>query len=633
MKKSYLALGLVAAVAMSSCSNDEPIPGGNQPGVAEGYVPVELSLTNSAADVNVGTRGTGTVGGMTTETNTWKYEDIYVLMTSSDIRCLEASKTMTDEQKATADLWGFTSAMGVGPFLQEQFNGKFWARPSKDESTGKYGLNYFIDQNEWWDGAPIWKYYPMYGESQFFAYYVDDACLEGERSQMTSPFEAVGEEGSTHLQGGSIFNPFPKIKHNVEAKTMSVDFKIDGSQDLMLGKAEGSFSAQTARKGVEGVPSITMNHMLSRLTFNIKKGAESANMVTVKKVSVYSKSEGDMVVAYKDEPKDEEGKLLPLITWTNLAEVTNPAKFDLKQYPAALPKTGSGNVCLDENGDVIKVQAIAYQEISNPETGETTYEPYEDLQDVALYWYKVQGVKTFTIDNGKPGSKAQPIEFIVRDESNNIISGNVDEASYAAAMLKVEAAKPALPIASLQTGKDKLVDFEPVVLREFFANQTEGAIGEAMFVAPGETSYKMELLLQMLVRYENEEFDGVEDDYQSTELTEDVTLPLTLTMPAGKTFEAGKSYQVNVTIYGMEKILLEVVPTAWVDGGHFDVGGDKDGEGNYSENGTHDDSEYENDPSTGDETEDDENDPENDPSNDDNTEQWPVDPEGNGEGA
>ena len=85
MKKSYLALGLVAAVAMSSCSNDENIPvNPNQPEGAEKLVPISLSMTNSIADVQVGTRGTGTVGSMDPASNLWQYEDIYVLMTSSD---------------------------------------------------------------------------------------------------------------------------------------------------------------------------------------------------------------------------------------------------------------------------------------------------------------------------------------------------------------------------------------------------------------------------------------------------------------------------------------------------------------------------------------------------------------------
>ena len=126
MKKSYLALGLVAAVAMSSCSNDEPMPNngnGNQ-NLAQGYEPVKLSMTNSFADVEVSgarTRGTGTVGSMDESKNLWQHEDIYVLMTSTQTRKHNGETTPT---------WGFTSALGNGPFLFEQFDGSFWARPT-----------------------------------------------------------------------------------------------------------------------------------------------------------------------------------------------------------------------------------------------------------------------------------------------------------------------------------------------------------------------------------------------------------------------------------------------------------------------------------------------------------------------
>ena len=619
MKKSYLALGLVAAVAMSSCSNDEPMVNPNQQNPAKDLEPISLTLSNSVADVTVGTRGTGTVGSMDVEKNNWKYEDIYVLMTTSDIRCLEASKNMTAAEKAEADLWGFTSAMGDGPFLQEQFDGKFWARPYAKDN--KWGLNYFLDQNEWWDGAPVSKYYPMYGESQFFAFYVDDACeavdAEGKPlySVTETPFTTVVDKfGGEHIQGGSVFNAFPVINYdNDENPTqMSVNFKIDGSQDLMLGKAEGNYSAQSARKDI--VPSIKMNHMLSRLTFNVKKGAPSADMVTIKEVNVYSKSEGNMIVAYKkDAPQ-------ALLTWTNEAEKENPVKFSLQQYPAAPVKEGKGHVCLGADDNPIQVLAKVYEPVYQldeegenyvtDENGDRIIESYVEADELALrdlYYYKVSGVKTFTYDDGRgrgPITPAVPFE----QEQGNVVKGNVDAASYAAAMALVEAAKPELPIASLQTGKDELVPFEHVVLKDFFAeNNGEGTVGEAMFVAPGETSYNMELVLQMLVRAEDEKFEGVTDDYYSKELTEEVTLPLTLTMPEGKTFEAGKSYQVNVTIYGMEKIVLEVELAHWVNGGHFDVGGDKDREGIYNENGTHDDSEYPAEPGDDEEQDDEEN--------------------------
>ena len=108
MKKSYLALGLVAAVAMSSCSNDEPMPNGNgNQNLAQGYEPVKLSMTTSTADVEVSgarTRGTGTVGDVEGGATQWQYEDIYVLMTS-----------VQDKKKDGNAKWGFTVLSGHVP--------------------------------------------------------------------------------------------------------------------------------------------------------------------------------------------------------------------------------------------------------------------------------------------------------------------------------------------------------------------------------------------------------------------------------------------------------------------------------------------------------------------------------------
>lgn len=602
MKKSYLALGLVAAVAMSSCSNDEPMVNPNQQNPAQGFEPISLTLSNSVADVTVGTRGTGTVGSMDESKNNWNYEDIYVLMTSTQTR---------KEMGETEESWGFTSAGGDGPFLHEQFNGEFWARPYAKGNT--WGLNYFIDHNEWWNNAPIDKYYPMNGESQFFAFYVDDAC-EAQGLFTDAPLYTPADENDTNTQGYLETHNRPLI--NKADDKMTVNFQIDGTQDLMLGKAEGNFSAKTAREGK--VPSITMNHMLSRLTFNVKKDARptvtSHEMVTVTGIEVVSKNAGTMTVAYKDAPENEE-----LVTFTDAT-----AKFSLKQYPASPVKEGKGHVCLAANGDPIKVEAIVYKPVyqldgeGQPEKDENgkeiivRYDVADELALCDLYYYKVSGVKTFTYDDGRGRGPITPAVPFEEDEQGKVVKGNVTVESFANAMLLVEAAKPEPPVASLMEGKAELVDFEPIVLKDFFATKNEGLVGEAMFVAPGVEKYEMILHLSMLIREEGEKFDGVDEEYDSSELIETYELPLTLSMPKDAEenqlyFQAGKSYQVNITIYGLENVVLEIKPVAWENGGHFDVGGDKDGEGIYDEDLNHEDSEYPAEPGDDEEQDDEEN--------------------------
>ena len=230
MKKVFYA-SVLGAVVLSSCSNDS-VPCVDEPNV-QGLEPVALGLNMSYANVET-TRGTGTVGGTTDADNIWNYENLYVLMTTSDPAAL---------QDKNAE-WGFTSV--GGQVLREQFDNTFYSRPKQTERDGSpvWVIDYTCDPNE---GGNV-KYYPASGESDFFAYYVDDAA-------------------NNDAQG----NP----EYVMENNTISIPYTLDGSQDLMLGKAEApsgykGFSAKTARANI--VPNIRMKHLLSRFTFTLKNG-------------------------------------------------------------------------------------------------------------------------------------------------------------------------------------------------------------------------------------------------------------------------------------------------------------------------------------------------------------------------
>ena len=548
MKKSYLALGLVAAVAMSSCSNDEPLVNPNQQNPAKDLVPVELGLTSASADVNVGTRGTGTVGGMDVASNKWQYEDIYVLMTSTDTTSLEAEDFTVDGVKQ-AEGWGFTSVKGHGPFLKQQFNGTFWARPESESSSVRgTNLNYFIDKNEWWNDAPISKYYPMYGESEFFAYYVDDAYDKNNEAAYRHMDLYVTDNAGNSQTGA---HNYPIITK--ENNQMSIQYMIDGTQDLMFGHDDNGgegYSAKTARAGK--VPSITMQHLLTRLTFNVIKGAESTNMVRLNGIRVKSKNQGKMFVAYAPAP---ESKPENILVWNEEAE---DATFSLMQYKSTVKVEGTN--CVDAEGYEITVKANFPTTTIDPETQEeTTSDNWEDCP--LLYMETSNGMDfRFTYDG-----KFYPLT-----------SPNLKEGTVAEAMENVVRETP--PAASLANGKSTLVDFEPIALSTIANVGDNLNVGEAMFIKPGVTELAMELDLTMTVRNQNEVFDGVEDPYTSTQLEEELDLPLTIKTPANMTFEAGKSYQINITVYGLEKVKIYVVPEAWENGGEVNIGGDNDAE-------------------------------------------------------
>lgn len=445
MKKSYLALGLVAAVAMSSCSNDEPMPNngnGNQ-NLAQGYEPVKLSMTNSFADVEVSgarTRGTGTVGSMNEAENLWQHENIYVLMTSTQTR---------EHNEETTPTWGFTSALGNGPFLYEQFDGSFWARPNVSDNNISV-LDYTKDRNEWWWGGSIDRFYPLQGASHFFAYHIDDAFAE----------DGVETFDDVTLEDGSIartcVNEYPTLTLNDAKDAYSIQFDLDGSQDLMAGYApipetgyaadDKGFSARSARQNT--VPQISMKHLLSRLTFEVVKGGDNFDRVTLQGIEVVSQDKGDMVVAINPKFEVEAQGQDP---WENVGKITwaegegSTEAFALKQV--------ADKYIVDENG-----VAGTYTD------GEDTHPVYYNIYD-GLY-YNVDQTKT-------------PI--------------NADQVTD---LIENPAAKT-----SLEGGKAKLVEFADVDLKNFgLAKDDSKRVGEAMFVAPGVEEYTLSLNMAYLVR-------------------------------------------------------------------------------------------------------------------------------------
>ena len=401
-KKNFFAF-VLGAVVLTSCSNESVLSVDDTN--VQGLEPVALGLNMSYANVET-TKGTGTVGGTTDANNIWNYENLYVLMTTSDPAAL---------QDKNAE-WGFTSV--GGQVLKEQFDNTFYSRPKQTERDGSpvWVIDYTCDPNE---GGNV-KYYPASGASDFFAYYVDDAA-------------------NNDAQG----NP----EYVMENNTISIPYTLDGSQDLMVGKADVSvtggegFSAKTARANI--VPNIRMKHLLSRFTFTLKNGNIQTKNIKIRSISIESPNKGRMFVAYKTAPQN-------VIEW----EESN-AKLYLKE-------------------------------------------------------------------------SLQPLD-------------------------------PNYFVSSLTEGKCPLKELTPVTMD----GVNDVNVGEALFVCPGSN----------LTMYVDAEFPVEVNGVSKTETRQ---FPMTLHHPDGenKQFEAGKSYHVYATIYGLEKVSIDVQLEKWIDGGDVDVNSD-----------------------------------------------------------
>lgn len=328
MKKMFF-FALAAAGMLTACSNDDTLGGNGEQNVSEQQI--RLGVASS----KVQTRGTGTVGGMTDAENVWAGQTLWVYML----------------QKGSMDL-AYYKAPAVGTTAAaetEVFNNKKFNAPNAADNT-KSGLAITADGTI--------AYYPVSGNYDFWGYRVDDAVAGDPVVKLVND---AGDEVAAD-----------------QATKRVVDIKIDGSQDIMAGKAAPStdevaklgnyadnfYSAYAARKGVQ--PNITFNHLLTRFTFEVRAGSKATaglpaggntDAVKVTGVSVDSKTTGTLTVAYTGETK----AAADLLTFTGDASA-----LTLKQRDAALADNNAPLVALEPVpltwtddaatiGDVIKV--------------------------------------------------------------------------------------------------------------------------------------------------------------------------------------------------------------------------------------------------------------------------------------
>lgn len=328
MKKMFF-FALAAAGMLTACSNDDTLGGNGEQNVSEQQI--RLGVASS----KVQTRGTGTVGGMTDAENVWAGQTLWVYML----------------QKGSMDL-AYYKAPAVGTTAAaetEVFNNKKFNAPNAADNT-KSGLATTADGTI--------AYYPVSGNYDFWGYRVDNAVAGDPVVKLVND---AGDEVAAD-----------------QATKRVVDIKIDGSQDIMAGKAAPStdevaklgnyadnfYSAYAARKGVQ--PNITFNHLLTRFTFEVRAGSKATaglpaggntDAVKVTGVSVDSKTTGTLTVAYTGETK----AAADLLTFTGDASA-----LTLKQRDAALADNNAPLVVLEPVsltwtddaatiGDVIKV--------------------------------------------------------------------------------------------------------------------------------------------------------------------------------------------------------------------------------------------------------------------------------------
>ena len=266
MKKLFL-MGAVASLGLlASCSSDDDLStGGNG---KDGLQQIKIGM---GVQANVATRGTGTVGAVGEKENTWANQTVNVYMLN----------------KGTLELAKF----GEDPI----YDNTVLTTPNGNAS----GIATEFDR----DGkTPLYKYYPTTKTAfDFWGYRLDDA----------NDTTATNQDGSA--TAAAIENN--KFVPYFSGDSLLIGFKIDGTQDIMAGKAvpteedikncggeNNIYSAFAARRDVQ--PNIKFEHLLSRLNFQVLDGKKTETKdpdkaVQVTGITVKSKATGKLVIAYK----------------------------------------------------------------------------------------------------------------------------------------------------------------------------------------------------------------------------------------------------------------------------------------------------------------------------------------------
>lgn len=359
MKKNLFLVSALVMGMMSSCSSD--LENVTVPGADQKLQPVELSLGSPSIVINPATRGLGTVGGLATDVtnNIWKGEKLYVNM-----MCISENGT---------DAWKYSSWTKINDLATNDteevvnFQNEPVTAPNGAASGAVTAL--VVNQNG--------RYYPPTNSKHaFYAYHIDDAAVD------------VDEKGD------------PVVSPGTDKKTLSVDFQIDGSQDLMVGVAqpdltnvvddnvnEGNvkdiaFSATSARKGV--LPKLQMKHLLTRFTFEVKTD-QDGNELKVEKIIVKSKSKGTMIVASADGMDD----LSKLVTFQDeIADLelkekdpanTNQLKT-LESFPLTTTYQSIGEALMVAPGD----DEYAITVVTSQKVGENKVNTYEHTDTIKI---------------------------------------------------------------------------------------------------------------------------------------------------------------------------------------------------------------------------------------------------------
>ena len=419
--KKYFLFAAVAGM-LASCSSDSLTAGSDskiEQQTQDDRVAIEIGVATTQQKGM--TRGTATTGGtgVAGDENIWRGERINVMM-----------------YQITNDLPTFNPTLGGATGTDELYNNTSMVTPLADENTNSGIAKEPSNATQIGYNNPqytyVVKYYPSTGQSDFWGYYlggygytiptynavaasttltqyntyytdnagggefvsdgteVADGTNYFELDPAVPAYNAAGN-GTLTMYANATLDDTPEPAE-ADAKYVATNFVIDGTHDLLVGKATSdnpnAYSAKAARAGVQ--PDITFKHLLSRLQFKVKPGLASADGIKVTAIKVRSKKTGKMIVAYKY--KNAEGPVAEptRIVWTDEASTAYDAlpQLTLKQRNAGTGlMEGLRPVTLDWNGGSPVSSPVGEALIVAPQEKYQIEVDYQIDAQTAREWY------------------------------------------------------------------------------------------------------------------------------------------------------------------------------------------------------------------------------------------------------
>ena len=534
MKKQFFYAAM-AIVFMASCTSEDNVALDQPTPDAEDKVAIELGIDAPTVNASVSGRAVGSVGDIAdaasaqVKKNIWNGQKLFIAMIDND------------KESAT---YGELAKEGEGESATNiLFNNYHYYAPRGEEATNSGSIRIYgsalANGND--NGILQRVYYPVQGQFDFLGWHVDDA---GTTENPVTP--NITKEAKTVkniiITGQQDIMGARTKKFTEENYWTSND--ITAEYDEMVG---WNFSARTARNKIH--PKLEFKHQLARLKFFVKAGSESA-----------------AEYIYTPAAEGQGG------TWAKRPKRTQAAGNGLQavdateaMYVKSITATGMLNnltmdlAATDEDGNIFvdtKAATDATGNFSllsrNDETGE---------------------MKT-TLDLVAPAIWTKATSNL--DEENDEI--------------------PAVTETPEEGGE--AVEVSPAIDLDDFKKGTP--VGESIMFLPFNnagtalTELNLTMELQQVVELTDNEAITVgqpkeegsqevwtdADKYtwgtktQSANLkvrASDVVYYVEDEKQYATAFEPGKSYNVYITIYGFEKIVITAELTAWDNGGNVEV--------------------------------------------------------------